>query len=407
MSTTSREKKSPFKSVKKSRSQRGFGGALSFLFGRRLSTGAPPGASNASGVNDPAALSAFGAWGMNIVSSVGLIMANKMVLSVYNFKFATTLTGLHFGVTAGIGLLFTCLGYLPNKHVPFWTLFWFSLTANASIVGMNLSLMLNSVGFYQIAKLSIIPVVCLLEAVLNGKTFSRQVRLSVVIVMLGVAICTVTDVSVNAWGFTASVVAVVATSLQQIFVGSLQKKHNIGSFDLLSKTAPIQAACLLTTGPFFDYLLTGRNVLRYEATPLACAFIAVSCVGALFVNLSTYLCIGKFSAVSFQILGHMKTVAVLLVGWLFFESVLSLKNVAGMAVAVVGMVIYSWAAEAEKPKSKAPPVGGGLAKAGGDFQGGLEAAASGDGGMEDERSGEHASLLGVADLEQGDKVALR
>jgi hypothetical protein len=29
---------------------------------------------------------------------------------------------------------------------------WFSIVANTSIVGMNLSLMLNSVGFYQISK---------------------------------------------------------------------------------------------------------------------------------------------------------------------------------------------------------------------------------------------------------------
>jgi hypothetical protein len=40
-------------------------------------------------------------------------------------------------------------GYSASKHVPMWELLWFSIVANTSITGMNLSLMLNSVGFYQ------------------------------------------------------------------------------------------------------------------------------------------------------------------------------------------------------------------------------------------------------------------
>jgi hypothetical protein len=41
-------------------------------------------------------------------------------------------------------------GYSASKHVPLWELLWFSVVANTSITGMNLSLMLNSVGFYQV-----------------------------------------------------------------------------------------------------------------------------------------------------------------------------------------------------------------------------------------------------------------
>lgn len=77
-------------------------------------------------------------------------------------------------------------------------------------------------------------------------------------------------------------------------------------------------------------------------------FILLSCSLAVFCNVSQYLCIGRFSAVSFQVLGHMKTVCVLTLGWLLFDSELTLKNIMGMIIAVVGMVIYSWAAEVEK-----------------------------------------------------------
>lgn len=44
----------------------------------------------------------------------------------------------------------------------------------------------------------------------------------------------------------------------------------------------------------------------------------------------------------------MKTVCVLILGWLLFDSELTFKNISGMIVAVLGMVIYSWAIEIEK-----------------------------------------------------------
>lgn len=46
----------------------------------------------------------------------------------------------------------------------------------------------------------------------------------------------------------------------------------------------------------------------------------------------------------------MKTVCVLTLGWLLFDSALTLKNIFGMSVAVVGMMIYSWAVEIEKQR---------------------------------------------------------
>ncbi|XP_077211063.1 UDP-rhamnose/UDP-galactose transporter 2-like [Tasmannia lanceolata] len=299
-------------------------------------------------------VSDVGAWAMNVVSSVGIIMANKQLMSPngYDFRFATTLTGFHFAVTALVGFISNATGYSASKHVPLWELLWFSIVANMSITGMNLSLMLNSVGFYQISKLSMIPVVCIMEWILHGKQYSREVKIAVVVVVIGVGVCTVTDVKVNAKGFLCACVAVLSTSLQQISIGSLQKKYSIGSFELLSKTAPIQALSLLLFGPFIDYYLNGQFISNYKLSSAATVFILLSCSLAVFCNVSQYLCIGRFSAVSFQVLGHMKTVCVLTLGWLLFDSELTLKNILGMATAVLGMVIYSWAVEIEK-KAKA------------------------------------------------------
>lgn len=142
------------------------------------------------------------------------------------------------------------LGYIQPSHLPYPELLKFVLFANFSIVGMNVSLMWNSVGFYQviinaikrreylatsittllkvilclvyyqIAKLTMIPVSCLLEVVFDKIRYSRDTKLSILVVLLGVAVCTVTDVSVNAKGFIAAFIAVWSTSLQQ-YVSSI------------------------------------------------------------------------------------------------------------------------------------------------------------------------------------------
>ncbi|OEL27321.1 UDP-galactose transporter 2 [Dichanthelium oligosanthes] len=278
----------------------------------------------------PPVVSDMGAWAMNVVSSVGIIMANKQLMSSsgYAFAFATTLTGFHFTVTALVGWISNATGYSVSKHVPLWELVWFSLVANTSITGMNLSLMLNSVGFYQISKLSMIPVVCLMEWVLNSKHYTTKVISAVIVVAAGVGICTVTDV---------------------------EKKYNIGSFELLSKTAPIQALSLIILGPFVDYYLNGQSLLKYNFSGGATFFILLSCSLAVFCNMSQYLCIGRFSATSFQVLGHMKTVCVLILGWILFDSALTVKNILGMLLAVMGMVVYSWAVESEKKAASPIP----------------------------------------------------
>lgn len=58
--------------------------------------------------------------------------------------------------------------------------------------------------------------VCVMEWLLNNKSYSNRVIMAVLIVAFGVGVCTVTDVQVNGKGFLCACVAVMCTSLQQI-----------------------------------------------------------------------------------------------------------------------------------------------------------------------------------------------
>ncbi|OVA09183.1 Triose-phosphate transporter domain [Macleaya cordata] len=290
-------------------------------------------------------------WMFNVVTSVGIIIVNKALMATYGFSFATTLTGLHFATTTLMTAVLRWLGYIQPSHLPLSELLKFMFFANFSIVGMNVSLMWNSVGFYQIAKLSMIPVSCFLEVILDKIRYSRDTKLSIALVLLGVSVCTVTDVSVNSKGFLAALVAVWSTSLQQYYVHYLQRKYSLGSFNLLGHTAPAQAASLLLLGPFLDFWMTNKRVDAYDYNVVSVFFIILSCTIAVGTNLSQFICIGRFTAVSFQVLGHMKTILVLVLGFFFFgKEGLNLQVVLGMVIAVMGMIWYGNASS--KPGGK-------------------------------------------------------
>ncbi|CAN0878617.1 UDP-rhamnose/UDP-galactose transporter 5 [Linum grandiflorum] len=291
------------------------------------------------------------AWLFNVVTSVVIILVNKALMATYGFSFATTLTGLHFATTTLLTVVLRWMKYIQPSHLPVPELLKFVLFANFSIVGMNVSLMWNSVGFYQIAKLTMIPVSCFLEVVLDSMRYSRDTKLSIAVVLLGVGVCTVTDVSVNTKGFLAAAVAVWSTALQQYYVHYLQRRYSLNSFNLLGHTAPAQAASLLVVGPFLDYWLTNKRVDAYPYSSISVMFIVLSCTVAIGTNLSQFICIGRFTAVSFQVLGHMKTILVLVLGFIFFgKDGLSFQVVVGMIIAVAGMIWYGNASS--KPGGK-------------------------------------------------------
>ncbi|CAI0428445.1 unnamed protein product [Linum tenue] len=291
------------------------------------------------------------AWMFNVVTSVVIILVNKALMATYGFSFATTLTGMHFATTTLLTLALRWMKYIQPSHLPVSELLKFVLFANFSIVGMNVSLMWNSVGFYQIAKLTMIPVSCFLEVVLDNMRYSRDTKLSIGVVLLGVGVCTVTDVSVNTKGFLAAVVAVWSTALQQYYVHYLQRRYSLNSFNLLGHTAPAQAGSLLLVGPFLDYWLTTKRVDAYPYSLTSVLFIVLSCTIAIGTNLSQFICIGRFTAVSFQVLGHMKTILVLILGFVFFgKDDLNFHVIVGMIIAVAGMIWYGNASS--KPGGK-------------------------------------------------------
>lgn len=161
-------------------------------------------------------LGTVGALSLSVVSSVSIVICNKALISSLGFNFATTLTSWHLLVT--FCSLHVALKLKLFEHKPFErrAVLGFGILNGISIGLLNLSLGFNSVGFYQMTKLAIIPCTVFLETVFLNKKFSRSVQGSLAVLLVGVGIATVTDLQLNALGSFLSFLAVVTTCIAQI-----------------------------------------------------------------------------------------------------------------------------------------------------------------------------------------------
>ncbi|KAL9171235.1 hypothetical protein ABFS82_04G195600 [Erythranthe guttata] len=287
-------------------------------------------------------LGVMGALFLSVASSVSIVICNKALMSNLGFQFATTLTSWHLMVTYCSLHVALRLNFFENKPIDLKTVILFGMLNGVSIGLLNLSLGFNSIGFYQMTKLAIIPFTVLLETIFLNKQFSQKIKFSLSILLLGVGIASVTDLQLNFVGTILSLLAIITTCIGQILTNTIQKKLNVSSTQLLYQSAPFQSAILFVTGPFVDQFLTNQNVFYYKYSPLVVGFIVLSCLIAVFVNFSTFLVIGKTSPVTYQVLGHLKTCLVLAFGYTLLHDPFTSRNIVGILIAIVGMGMYSY-----------------------------------------------------------------
>ena len=265
----------------------------------------------------------------NVVSSVTLVLVNKLAFSA-GFKFPITLSFCHFIFTVVFYRLLRCAGFYEDAAMPQLEKFKVALAGFASIGFMNLSLNSNSVGFYQITKLTIIPVVLAIN-LLYGVHTNGKIKLALLILLAGVGVATVTDVQLRPIGLVYGALAVLTTAVFQIWQGSKQKEFSMSGTQLQAAVAPWMAAQSLAVAAAAEGVcwkpdgscpkLVQDFVLEAAASDdgvRTLGLVLATCFLALAVNFCSFGLIGRTSPITFQVVGHLKTCLVLVGGYVLF-----------------------------------------------------------------------------------------
>ena len=114
---------------------------------------------------------------------------------------------------------------------------------------------------------------------------------------------------------------------------------------LLNEYSPIAAGFLGILIPIFEPVGWAHaepgTLLGYQYSFAAIVAIAVSAGLGLLVSLSTFLVIGATSSLTYNVVGHIKTVIILMGGCMFFGDTMPLKKLGGISIAMCGIIWYS------------------------------------------------------------------
>lgn len=261
----------------------------------------------------------------------------------YGFGFATTLTCFHLCCTFLLLLITARLGVFEIKKLPVKDVSKLAAGTMGFITFTNLSLQHNSVGFYQVMKVMTTPTVVLIESLLYQKYLENTLKISLVPVCLGVIITTVTDFRLNVIGTGYAVAGVIVTSFYQIWSGTLQRSLDCNALQLQTYVAPLAALFLVPFVPIFDNWSPSDldSIWFYNFTPKNMSIISATGVFGFLVNISIFLVIGISSPVSYNILGHCKTVVLLLSDFVLFERPFTVKSSSGIVLTLIGVFWYT------------------------------------------------------------------
>ena len=205
---------------------------------------------------------------------------------------------------------------------------------------MNYCLSYSSVGFYQVAKLFCIPLTLLFEMIfgLQQEIMSYKLLASLALILIGMWMVIKEEISTNMTGFIWGVCGIITTALSQVFFGPLKKGLSLDAFQLLFHTSP-----WLTFGSFISVPIFEKTdeLIKYDLNNAVILSVFGTCVLAVAFNISNYVVLGEISPLSYNIMGHVKTIVIISVGSYLFGTVPSASMTIGMVAAIFGVLFYT------------------------------------------------------------------
>ncbi|KJZ76091.1 hypothetical protein HIM_04547 [Hirsutella minnesotensis 3608] len=285
---------------------------------------------------------------VNTLATVGIVFTNKVIFLDPTWKFSQlTFASFHFLVTwfTLLVLSMPAFDYFVLRRAPILHLMPLAAAMCLNVILPNLSLAFSSVTFYQLARIMLTPVVAYLNYVLYGATLPLAAIVVLIPACLGVGIVSYYD-SIPASGNNVETTAplgvafafigIMASSFYTVWIASYHKKLHMSSMQLLYNQAPIASFMLLYAVPFLDDLPQWSQV---TATKLF--LIALSGLLASLINISQFFIIAQTGPVSSTVVGHVKTCAIVCLGWVTSGRSTNDRALVGVCLAVAAIVAYS------------------------------------------------------------------
>lgn len=218
-----------------------------------------------------------------------------------------------------------------------------------NVVIPNLSLAFSTVTVYQLCRVLLTPSTAIINFILYRSTIPRAAALFLVPVCLGVGITSYYDTkpaaapssadkktavaTTSSIGVMFALSGVLASSVYTVLIAAYHKKLQMSSSQLLFNQAPISSVLLMFAVPLVDQIPDLGIVPGYRW-----AMILMSGGFAALINISQFFIVAGSGPVSSTVVGHLKTVSIVGIGWAVGGRSVADKSALGVLMTVGGIV---------------------------------------------------------------------
>jgi len=282
----------------------------------------------------------------NFVSTIAVTFINKICFSRIQFGYPAALCNIHFLATLfGVEILYRANTFKKvNIKLTDPNVIILIIVVGIATPLNNTSLKMNSIGFYQIFKLLVTPMVVALEYILDGKTLSKKRASCLVPVCILVLISSGADLNFSPYGTMCATIWIPFAAAFKVQWGRVKRLYDCSTLALMRSVLPYAILVQLAISPLID----PPGVLTFVWTQEAIFWVGLSGISAFLVNYSGFLVMGNIGALAHVLLGQLKTAMVMIGAFFIFGSTYGSNQLLGAAGAVLFIILYTHFTMTEK-----------------------------------------------------------
>ncbi|XP_070379034.1 solute carrier family 35 member E3-like isoform X1 [Dermacentor albipictus] len=221
----------------------------------------------------------------------------------------------------------------------------------------NLSLEFNTAGTSTLLRLLSLPVTAWLQTTVFGRRQRRAVVLSLLPVALGVSMNALGDLRFNPVGLFFGVAGAAAAAFYFTLAAEQQRRLCQPPWQLLESQLRRALPALALVALLLEPPWRGpRGLLARQWAPRDAALLVGSSLAGCLLTLTMQWLLGRTSALTYQVLGHVKMCATLLACAVVFDEHLKPVQQGGVFLTLCGAVLYTvFKARDDPASSTAPP----------------------------------------------------
>ncbi|GAM21406.1 hypothetical protein SAMD00019534_045810, partial [Acytostelium subglobosum LB1] len=281
---------------------------------------------------------------MWFVMNISTLILNKYIYVSLHFTYPVSLTAIHMMVCSiGSYLVLRVFEMTPlvpismreqlKTILPLGALFAFNI-----VLG-NVSLRWVPVSFMQTVKSSVPLFTVAMQTMFFGKRFCRNTYLSMIPIVGGVCLASLTEVNYNHYGFYAALLASIVSALFAI-VSGMSLSTQLNAINLLYYMAPCSFLLLTPLALIYELPTIQEKWDKYgEVGPVV--MLLISGAIAFMLNVFTFLVIRYTSPLTYTVSGNLKVVLSITISVIIFQNEVNFMNGIGCAVAIAGVIWYS------------------------------------------------------------------